>query len=152
MGELAAFDDRPRSASVLAATRVTARVISQSRFLAFLDGHPVTDRAVTRTLSAKMRTITQHRVDVTGAPVLVRLARVLYRLVESHSTPCPEGWRIEVALSQPEIAALIGAAQPSLHRALAQLRDRGVLITRRRTQIVADLGLLEKISRDEEAS
>jgi CRP-like cAMP-binding protein len=80
--------------------------------------------------------------------VLVRLARVLDHLVESYATPCPEGLRIDVPLSQPELAALIGAAEPSLHRALAVLRGRGVLVTRYRRQIVRDRALLEAISRD----
>jgi CRP/FNR family transcriptional regulator, cyclic AMP receptor protein len=150
VGELAALDDRPRSASVIAATRVTARVVGQSQFLGFLDARPEAARAVSRSIAAKMRLITRHRIDVTGAPVLVRLARVLDHLVESYATPCPEGLRIDVPLSQPELAALIGAAEPSLHRALAYLRGRGVLITRYRRQIVLDRALLEKISRETE--
>ena len=150
VGELAALDNRPRLASVLAATKVTARVSAQSQFLAFLDARPEAARAVSRSIATKMRSITRHRVDVSGASVLVRLARVLEHLVESYSTPCPEGLRIDVPLSQPELAALIGAAEPSLHRALAFLRGRGVLVTRYRRQIVRDRALLEKISRDDD--
>ncbi|HEU5352914.1 MAG TPA: Crp/Fnr family transcriptional regulator [Actinocrinis sp.] len=148
VGELAALDNRPRLASVVAATRVSARASGQRQFLAFLDARPEAERAVSRSIATKMRSITRHRVDVSGASVLVRLARVLDHLVESYSTPCPEGMRIDVPLSQPELAALIGAAEPSLHRALAVLRARGVLVTKYRRQIVRDRALLEQISRD----
>jgi CRP/FNR family cyclic AMP-dependent transcriptional regulator len=148
VGEVAALDGQPRLASVVAATRVSARANARSQFLAFLDERPEAARAVSRSMANKLRSITRHRVDVSGASVLVRLARVLDHLVEWYATPCPEGLRIDVPLSQPDLAALIGAAEPSLHRALAALRARGVLETSYRRQIVRDRALLEKISRD----
>lgn len=148
VGELAALDGQPRLASVAAATRVSARVSARSQFLAYLNTQPDAARAVSRSIATKLRLITRHRVDVSGASVLVRLARILDHLVESYATPCPEGMRIDVPLSQPELTALIGASEPSVHRALAVLRGRGVLVTKYKRQIVTNRALLEQISRN----
>ena len=149
VGEMAALEnDEPRSATVVAATRVRAQVVGQRPFLALLDARPAMERVVSRAVVAKVRLITRHRVDVTGAPVLFRLARMLEYLLESHATPCPEGLRIDVPLSQSELAGLIGASAPSLHRALRYLRGRGVLSTQYRQQTVSDRALLEKIARE----
>lgn len=147
-GEIAALDDEPRLSAVVAATPGEALVVSQPRFLAFHTSRPEAALAISRSLSAKLRLVTRHRLDVTGGPVVKRLARTLGYLVESCSTPCPQGYRIDVPLSQTELASLIGASLPALYRATGALRARGVLATHYREQIVMDRKLLEKISRE----
>ena len=146
VGELAALDDGPRSASVIAIATVTACVLSQAQFLAVVGVSPTAALAVARADAAKMRLATRHRTDVSGAPVLQRAARVLEYLTETHATPCAEGLRIDVPLTRAELAELVGVAEPSLYRALAYLRDRQVLLLRNRRYIVCDPVALEKIS------
>lgn len=152
VGELAAMDDRPRSASVAAATGVAARVIAQAHFLSFLEAHPVALLAVSRSISAKMRLATRHRIEATGAPVLQRLARVLLYLAEFYATSCPYGLLIDAPLDRSDLAALVGVSEPSLYRALSHLRDENVLVTRDRRCVIVDVALLEKIARDEAPS
>lgn len=152
VGELAAMDGHPRSASVIAATRVTARVIAQAHFMSFLEAHPAAFLAVSRSISAKMRLATRHRIEVTGAPVLQRLARVLLYLAEFYATTSPDGLRIDAPLDRSDLAALVGVSEPSLYRALSHLRDDNVLITRDKRCVIRDAALLEKISRDEDPS
>jgi CRP/FNR family transcriptional regulator, cyclic AMP receptor protein len=149
VGELAALDDHPRSASVIAATRVDARVIGQRAFLAFLGQRPAVSLAVSRSIAAKIRMINRHRIDISGVSVLRRVARVLVYLAEQHATPSADGLLIDVPLSRTELAALVGAAEPSLYRALGYLRDHQVLLTRHRRQVILDFAALERISRDE---
>lgn len=148
VGELAATDGGPRSATVAAATEAAARVIPGARFEGFLTEHPGAFRALHRSTSAKLRLATRHRIDVTGAPVLVRLARVLDRFADAYGTACAEGVRIEVPLSQSELAALIGAAEPSVHRALLYLRRERILSTSRLRQVILDRALLAALCAD----
>ncbi|WP_204042828.1 Crp/Fnr family transcriptional regulator [Acrocarpospora phusangensis] len=144
IGELAALDGEPRSATVTAATKTETRMFGSETFRSFLDGHPSTAQAVQRYVNRKLRLATRHRIDVGGASVLVRLARVLDRLAVSHGRRTEAGIRIEVPLSQVELAALVGAAEPSVHRALSELRQRGILVTGYRHIVVADPpGLVE---------
>jgi CRP-like cAMP-binding protein len=139
VGELAALDHEPRSASVVALTAVTARALPRDAFLRFIDERPRAAAAIRRAVVAELRRATRHRVVVGRAPVGVRLALVLDHLAEAYGRPCAEGVRIEVPLSQPELASLIGVSEPSLHRALSELRSREVVATRYRRLIVRDL-------------
>jgi CRP/FNR family cyclic AMP-dependent transcriptional regulator len=150
VGELAALDGQPRSASVIAATGVTACVVPQGRFLSLIGASPTAALAVARASATKMRLATRHRIDVTGAPVLQRLARVLEYMVQAYATPCQEGFRIELVLTRAELAGLVGVAEPSLYRALAYLRVRDVLFIRDRHYLVCDLAALEKIARGDD--
>ena len=45
-------------------------------------------------------------------------------------------------LTQPELAALVGAAEPTVHKALAKLRRRGLIVTGYRQMTVLDLAEL----------
>ena len=96
----------------------------------------------------ELRRATQHRVFLSGAPVGVRLALVLNHLVETYGRRCAEGVRIDVPLSQPELASLIGASEPSLHRALTELRARHVIGTRYRRLVVHDVAALRSLCSD----
>jgi CRP-like cAMP-binding protein len=146
VGELAALDRAPRLASVVAITRLVARVVTRPAFLAYLRERPDAARAVEAAVRDELRRGTRHRLLVTGAPVGVRLALVLTYLVETYGRQCPEGTRIDVPLSQPELASLIGASEPSLHRALTELRTREVIGTRYRRLVVRDVEALRVIS------
>lgn len=146
VGELAALDRKPRSASVIALTRVVARVVTQRDFLRYLRERPAAMTALQSALLAEFRRATQHRVYVSGAPVGVRLALVLHYLMETYGRRCAEGVRIEVPLSQPELASLIGVSEPSLHRALTELRIRDVVGTRYRRLVVRDPAALRELA------
>jgi CRP-like cAMP-binding protein len=147
VGELAALDNAPRSASVLAVTRVSALVIPQRQFLPLIAARPGIAFALASANGAKVRLATRYRIDLSGAPVLQRLARVLDYLAESYGTPGPDGLRIEAPLTRSDLAALIGAAEPSLYRAIAYLRSHNALVMSGRRYVVQDLALLQKISR-----
>ena len=150
VGELAALDNDQRSASVIAVTKVTAIPITQAHFLSVMSASPAAALALSRSIAAKMRLITHHRIEVGGAPARQRVARVLLYLVDSYATLLPEGWRIEVPLTRDEFAALVGASTPSVFRELRYLRDRRAVVTSRRWYFVTDLELLRKIAQGED--
>jgi CRP/FNR family transcriptional regulator, cyclic AMP receptor protein len=142
VGEQAALDGEPRSASVVSAGPVTAYVVTQGSFLRCLAEHPDVHLAVTRALSVQLRAATRHRVDFTGQPGDVRLARVLCELVQMNSRVTTAGVELGYALTQPELAAMAGVSEPSVQRALSKLRDSGVLGTGRRRIVIRDLAAL----------
>ncbi len=140
VGELAAIDDEPRSATVTAAGDVLARRIGPDDTRTFLARHPSVAAEMNRAVAAKLRWSTRRRVDY-GDQVKIRLARVLVELAYLHGEPVSDGIAIGV-LTQPEIGALIGAGEPSVHKALALLRAAGVLSTRYRRIVIHDLDAL----------
>jgi CRP-like cAMP-binding protein len=145
VGELAALDGKPRSASVVAATRVFAQAIAQHAFLAYLRDRPAAATAIQHAVLADYRRASDHRVHLSGAPTAVRLALVLSDLMETFGQPCAEGVRIEVPLSQPELASLVGVSEPTLHRTLTDLRTRQMVRTRYRHVIVSDPAALRAL-------
>jgi CRP/FNR family transcriptional regulator, cyclic AMP receptor protein len=146
VGEFAAFDGVPRSNTVTAATPLAAQFIGFTEFHRFLNGHPATARAVSRSIASKLRFSTTQRLDMSVGLTEVRLARVLTYLSDRYGVPSPEGTLIDVPLNQEEIADFAGASQPNIQRAFAYLRRRNVVLTRYRQQIVVDQGLLRRIA------
>jgi CRP/FNR family transcriptional regulator, cyclic AMP receptor protein len=135
VGELASMDDEPRIATVTAAGPVRARVVGQAEFWRYLTRHPDVALAVSGSVGAKLRWATRRRIDFASHEVHVRLARVLIELATTYGTDQGE---IGVPLSQPELAALVGAAEPTVHRALAHLRKENIVATGYRRVVVRD--------------
>lgn len=142
VGEFAAFDNRPRSATVTAAGRATARRIAQRDFLGLLDRHPAAALAVSRMLVRKNRWSVRRRGDFSGCPVATRVARVLVDLVEDYGRPGGEGVLIGPRLTQAEVAGLVGAKARRVHHVLGELADMGVIeVGYSRVTVLSEPGL-----------
>lgn len=146
VGELSSLDGHPRSATVTAAGHLVTCKISQAEFRQFMLKHPATGLTVGSSVSSKLRSATQRWVDFNGRDARVRLARVLVDLAGSYGRRVATGIEIGISLTQPELAGLIGAGEPTVHKALADLRRSGVMDTGYRKMVIRDLRTLEKIS------
>jgi CRP/FNR family transcriptional regulator, cyclic AMP receptor protein len=146
VGEQAALDNQPRSATVISAGVTAAQVMSQREFLRFLDRKPDAGVAVSRALSYELRWATRRRIDFSGLPVLARLARVLSELGRLYGKPTYNGIEFQYTLTQPELAAMVGASEPSVHKALRQLRSDGVVVTGYRKVVITDPTALDAIA------
>lgn len=146
VGEQAALDNSPRSATVISAGVTVVQVISQQEFLRFLDRRPDVSVAVSRALSGKLRWATRRRVDFSGLPVMTRLARVLSELGRLYGRPGENGIEFGYTLTQPELAAMVGASEPSVHKVLRQLRQDGIVVTGYRQVVITDPEALNAIA------
>lgn len=149
VGELAAVDGRPRSATVTTCGTVTARVVARGEFLDCLRRDPEVAHAVNASIVTKLRSATSRRVDLAGCDAATRLARVLDQIVRSYGEPEGAGAVLRWPITQPELATLAGAAEPTVHRALRRLRETGVVATGYRSIRVADLARLHRIAYDD---
>ncbi|UED84886.1 Crp/Fnr family transcriptional regulator [Streptomyces profundus] len=146
VGELAALDDSPRSATVTTCGPVVARRVNQAEFQAAMRDRPAVARAVNVAVVRKLRAATAHRIDLTGCDVTTRLARVLNQIAGTYGEPRGRGVEIRWPITQPELATLAAAAEPSVHRALRGLRESGVVSTGYRSIRIEDLALLRRIA------
>jgi CRP/FNR family transcriptional regulator, cyclic AMP receptor protein len=142
VGELATFDGQPRLTTVRAVGPSSARRIGERDFHLFLDRHSQAALAVTQTVAEKLRAATRRRLEFSTCSVATRLARVLLELAGAYGEPGPEGVRLDASLTQSDLAALVGAAAPTIHRALSQLRADGAITTGYRTILIPDLDRL----------
>ncbi|MEU8822310.1 Crp/Fnr family transcriptional regulator [Streptomyces sp. NPDC048636] len=130
VGEMAALEETPRSATVTACSGTEVRVVSSAELRLFLVHHPEAAVTIYRTCARRLRRANRWRLEFGGFPVKVRLARALVELATAHGR---KGWRgviVGVDLSQSELAALIGSTKETVHKALAELRRDGVIETR----------------------
>lgn len=144
VGELAPLAGMSRSATVVAATAVTAAVVSWHRLQGFLAKHPAAADAMHAAVASKFHHATRHRIAVAGSSLTKRVASVLMYLAEAHGLPDSGSVRIAVPLSQPDLARLVGVSEPSLRRALAELRDSGIVTSGYRTQAITDMAALRR--------
>ncbi|GGR14006.1 hypothetical protein GCM10010497_15210 [Streptomyces cinereoruber] len=125
LGELAVLDEKPRSATVIAAERCRVHLIPASSFLLFVEEHgllaPLLRHAITR-----VRESEAVRLEFATADVPLRLAGALGRLVRAGSQASGEP---SVRLTQVELSQMIGASRNAVGSAIKPWRERGWLET-----------------------
>ncbi|MBQ1010235.1 Crp/Fnr family transcriptional regulator [Micromonospora sp. M51] len=145
VGEISALNDTPRTATVTTCGAGLVTVIYKREWYPFLHDQPEAALALARTTAARFRWANRRRVDFTAYPAKIRLARVLAELSTTHGEPISDGRTVGVALTQPELASLCGAAEPTVEKALRELRHAGVIRTGYRQIVVHDLAQLQRV-------
>jgi CRP-like cAMP-binding protein len=137
IGDLAALQGWPRTATVdtLRETRFTQ--YRNDDFVTCLHDRPTVAIALLRQMAARLRDAEAARVDVVTMDVARRVAALLVRLADTHGSATTEGLVVRMPLTQQDIANRIGGSRRAVARALATFRDRGIIVTGRRTFVVA---------------
>jgi CRP-like cAMP-binding protein len=140
VGEMAALDGRPRSASVTALGPVSSAVVPGERFRHFLAARPYATGLVMSQLIERLRSADDERRALASATVLQRLAARLVELADR--TGRREGGgsvAIRLPLSQSDLAAAVGATREAVAKALRLLREEGLVATAPKSITIADL-------------
>ncbi len=146
VGEMAALEGRPRSASVVTCSRARARLITSNEFTSFLGHYPDAAIAVASIISHRLRWANRRRVDFRAYPAPVRVARLLAELMMAYGQQAAQGWELDVALSQPELASLAGVALTTLEKTMHSLTEDGILEWHYRKVYVSDVAKLRQIA------
>lgn len=143
VGEMAAFEDRPRSGTVIACSDVRVRVIQMPALETFLTRHPDAMKAMLGMLSGRLRWANRRRVDFRAYDSLTRLARVIAELSQAYGPCATDGavrrQELGVTLNQSELASLAGLARPTAEKALASLSQLGLVERSYRQITVCDV-------------
>ena len=147
IGELAALDSGPRLGSAVALEPVEVRLLSAAEFRGFLAEHPSAALVLVRMLVGRLREADRRRMEFGAYDVGRRVALVLAELSGAAGADHGNGKRaaVVVKLSQQELAAMVGASRESVARALATLRDRGILTTGRRSITILEPTVLATV-------
>lgn len=146
LGELSALDGGLRSASVAALEPVEALIVPAERFMSFLEEHSRIAVLLIRGLVGRIREADRKRIEFGSFDTTGRVARRLVELAEEYGTTDEADLRIDVGLSQEELAGWTGSSREAVSKALRSLRDRGWIETGRRTIVVHDLESLRRRS------
>ena len=151
LGEFALIDGLPRSTDAVALEPTTAIVVTRARFLQVAQVRPDLPLALARYLCTLLRSTNFQMESIALYDLQSRLIRFLLMAIrQAHGiTPPPEA-RIDLGLSQSDLAAVLGATRPRVNNALQDLITAGA-IRRDGTHVICNLPRLEALAEAAEA-
>ena len=145
-GEMALLDSLPRSADATAVEETLLYVLNRSDFLSFLIHNENAVRSILYALSSRLRKTDDFLTEVCFLNISARLARRLLEMSESlvHENNHGSSIKLELKLTQKDLASLLGTTRETINRELKILRDRGIVSTSRNLITIHNLELLKR--------
>jgi CRP/FNR family transcriptional regulator, cyclic AMP receptor protein len=143
-GELAILDGRPRSASAIALDAVETLALQRNDFIAAVNRHPRIAIQVMSALSMRLRHTDAMIEDLLFLDVHGRVAKKLLDLADLHGVRTSEGVRIEMKLTQTDLAALVGASRESVNKVIGYFVDKRFISSEKRKITVLRLADLRR--------
>jgi CRP-like cAMP-binding protein len=143
-GEMALFDDKPRSADAVTVNPTTLLALHRDDFEQFVREHPEVAFPIFRSLTAKLRRTTDRLEDLIFLDLPARVAKKLIQLARKHGVKTGQGIRINLPLSQQELAEMVGATRPRVNEQLRRLAREGLINVDRQTITVLRPGELNR--------
>lgn len=128
-GELALLDGQPRSASAIAIEPVEAFALQRNDFINAVMRDPRIAIEVMHVLSRRLRQTDAMIEDLLFLDVHGRVAKKLLELAETHGSRTQDGIRIEMRLTQGELAAMVGASRESVNKVMGYFTDKRFIST-----------------------
>ena len=144
-GELALLDDAPRSATAEAIEPAEMLTLHRDVFTRFLNHNPPFAHHVLATLSSRIRHLNSQISDIFFLDLPGRLASTILYLADKHGVETDEGIRIDLSLTQTDLAEMTGATRVSINKALGRFRRAGWVVVEGRYFTVVDREALENI-------
>lgn len=127
-GEMALLDEAPRSASVMTKEPTRLSIITKAAFRECLAAHPDIAYNLIRTLTQRVRQLTENVRNLALLDVYGRVARTLLHL----AVPCGDRLLVEQKLTHQEIANMVGASREMVSRILKDLANKGFITVGRK--------------------
>lgn len=144
IGEMAALGGQRRTATAIAVDDVEAGYLGADELRAFLLDHPDAALVLIRTLVRRLAEADRDRIDLATQDSVGRVAKRLLELAIDHGAPADHGTRIELSLSQDELASWTGVTRETVSRALRLMRGLGWVATDHRSITVLDPAALRE--------
>jgi len=128
-GELGLLDGLPRSADAIAMERVECYTIQRSDFNYAIMKNPKIAIQVMEVLSRRLRKTDEKVEDLVVLDVYGRVAKKLLDLGDEHGIKAEDGIRIEIRLTQQDLAAMVGASRESVNKVMGYFTDKKYIST-----------------------
>ena len=126
-GEIAVIDGKPRSYDATALEASELLIVKRKDLIPFLEERPDICLRFMETLCERLRrseALIQDAVFLNAGP---RLARQLLRLAETYGRKDGDAICIDLAVSQSDLASLVGMTRESINKQLCNWRRAGVI-------------------------
>lgn len=130
LGELSAIDGEPRSANAVALTDVEFTAVPLDRFLTYLQTNPASMGSLLSVLVRRLRQANRRQLEFSAADALGRVCARLDELADRYGQSSEgDSVRIELALTQSELAQWCGLSREAVVKSLRKLRAIGWITT-----------------------
>jgi len=126
-GDLALLDGLPRSADAIALEKVECYTLQRSDFQKAIMKNPKIAIQVLEVLSKRIRSTDAMVEDLIFLDVYGRVAKKLLELSDAHGVKVEDGTRIDVRLTQQELASMVGASRESVNKVMGYFTDKGFI-------------------------
>jgi len=137
-------DRYPDSAAALEESSIG--FIPKEDFLEVLQHSAILNRRLLKTLSHEFAVLVNSISLFAHRSVRERLAIQLVVLREKYKVDYQPGMSVEINMSRDDLASLVGAARENVLRALAELKEEGIIVTKGRKIVVKDILRLLKVA------
>ena len=128
-GEFAILDGLPRSADAIAMEKVECYTLQRSDFHKAIMKNPKIAIQVMEVLSKRLRSTDQMVENLIFLDVYGRVAKKLLELADTHGTKVENGIRIDVRLTQQELASMVGSSRESVNKVMGYFTDKNFIST-----------------------
>lgn len=120
--------------------------ISQEDLVVLAEKDPQIGAIVLRLLTGCVRQLSTLAARLSFQSVPERLAAALLEYADRWGVVTGEGMLVECALTQEQLAAIVGTSRPVAARALAKMREQGMIHTRRGQIVILNRAALEALA------
>jgi CRP/FNR family transcriptional regulator, cyclic AMP receptor protein len=150
-GEIALLDGLSRTANATAIEDTILIAIDRPLFLDLLEREPLLGRHIIELLCERLRASTDRFTEDAFLSLRARLAKRLVALMIGHGHQCPEGMRIDLKLSQTDLANMLGVTREAVNKQLSLWTHKGVIQHARGYVVICDSEALKRESAPEAA-
>ncbi len=136
LGEMAALDGSPRSASGMFLTPGRALHLTGVAFNELVDTEPSIGAATLRTVAHRLRDASNRQLEFGTADAMTRVCARLVQLMDEVAPHADGHIELRSPLSQQELADWAGVSRDAVVRALKMARDLGWLETGRQVFVI----------------
>jgi CRP/FNR family transcriptional regulator, cyclic AMP receptor protein len=142
-GEMALLDGQPRAASAEAMGKTTTLTLHRAAFLHTLNTCPPIAASVLEVMTTRLRRRNLVAEQLANLSASQRVVRQLCDLATRYGTADGGAIRIDLHLTQDDLASLSGTTRETVNRVLANLRDQGLIRVERARVSVLKMQQLE---------
>lgn len=127
-GELSIIDGEGRSADVSAVEQTEVLILSASDFRQCLETMPAIAFSLLKEIAGRLRRSTTWIRALSSQDVYGRIAQQLLSLSDTHGTDLADGGRrINLRLTQNDLAGIVGASRESVNKAMGYFKQKNYI-------------------------
>ena len=146
-GELSVFGDFPRESFAMTVEPSRVWKVPQNVFHQLLESRTSVLLAIIRQIGQRMKRIEKRVENLVFRDVRARLAGILLELKEDFARERDGVWVLDFALTQAELATLVGSTRQTVNASIGELESEGLILREGRRLVIVKPAELARVAR-----